>query len=396
MKFPVSILAGALLWSGGATLTAEEIPFYVSVVKRDAKALPVVGIPAPDLTVIIRNNTSDKAAGVIPPRALVLRGVEWVGGRADIRRWHGPMAGAVNENADHTFSLNPNVARLTSQSFERGLMLPGDEIRVKVPLTRQSDEPPVLKITYAWAGDSSQWSEGVFLPVQGLGDMMTFVPATSDLVAARLNRGGVGALRATLAPDAAPAAEQTFTVPVDVPLGSNPDYQLTGGISIIEAAWKSGADKARGPWRGSYSAALHTWFYTAAGGQAVAFERVLVEHPPFPPTAPPGYVPKPWKWTVRELPAMDLTAPDEFGRSANGNTAIKLDAPTFGALLPVAEPGQGRYPTTGETKVPADKFWAVLNLAREKGLHLRLTTVAPVGGEPWPLLEFSPPSGTSP
>ncbi len=381
MKSPI-VLACALLLPGGTLPAAEEIPFAVHLAPARAGTSYVVGLPATEVAVVIRNETSDKASGVIPPRALVLRNVAWVGGQPAARRWHGPVMGAVSENSDHTLSLNPNIARLSLQAFEYGLLFPGDEITVNLPLTPQGEEPPVLKITYTWAGDSTQWPNGLLLPVDGAGETTQFVPATTERVVARHNRGGLGAWRATLAPAAAPVPEQTFTLPVILPLAPNPDYQLTGGISIIEAAWKSGADQARGPWRGVYVAALRTWFFTTAGGRARAYERVPVEHPPMPPTAPPGYVPKPWKWTPRELPAMDLAAPDAFGRGDNGSTAIQLDAATFGPLLAVAETGAGRYATPAVTQVPADKFWAVLNLAREKKLHLGQTAVRPASGEP--------------
>lgn len=390
MKTPV-VIACALLMSGGSLPAAEEIPFYVHLVPSEAKTARTVGIPASDLAVVIRNDTSDKAAGVIPPRALVLRGVEWVGGRADARRWLGPVIGSVTENPDHTLTLNPNVARLSALSLEHGLLLPGDEITVNLPITLQGEEPPVLKIRYAWAGDSLQWREGMLLPVAGEGGTTQFLPATSAQEEARHNRGGLGALRATLSPASAALPEQTFTLPVTLPLAPATDYASTGGISIVEAAEKAGVDDARGPWRGSYSAALQTWFFTAADGSAVALERVPVENPPLPPKAPPGFVPKPWKWTPRALPAMDLTAPDEFGRGEKGSTAMKLDAAIFGILLPVADPGSGRSATSGQTQVPADKFWAVLELAREKGLRLRLTP-AISGADHFLRLEFSAPT----
>jgi hypothetical protein len=192
-------------------------------------------------------------------------------------------------------------------------------------------------------------------------------------------------------------AGQTFTVPVQLPLAPNPNYQLTGGISIIEATWKSGADKLPGPRHGVYCAPLRTWFFAASDGRAVAYERVPVEHPPLPPTAPPGFVPKPWKWTVRELPAVGHPfALDEFGRGEDGSTAIILDAATFGDLLDVPKQEQKLYDQRSETAVPAGKLWAVLARAREKNMSLVCYAVTPPAGEPRPQLQFLRTTGKAP
>lgn len=204
------------------TLELNPVPATTNATQAAAQEIPFQVRAASDVTVVIRNNTSDNAAAVNPPRAIALRRVEWAGGPADSRRWHGPVVGAVTENPDHTLTLNPNIRQLPSLFFERGLLLPGDEITVDIPLAPRGAEPPVLKITYAWAGDSSQWGDGVLLLLEGERGLARFAPATPDRVEARHHRGGMGALRGPLATAAAPAVEQTCAVPVKLPLAPDP------------------------------------------------------------------------------------------------------------------------------------------------------------------------------
>lgn len=387
MKPSLAGLLGVLALAAQAAVFAEPPRlFYVQVAPLAAGTPVRPGLPLPHLTVTLRNDTSDKAVGVIPPQALVLRGVEWVGDGPDSRRWNGPIVGAATENSDGAVTVNPNAARLTPLSFERGLLLPGDELTLKLPTTPQGEGPLQLRIRYVLVGDSSQWPATVLLPADDTATTR-FVPATEKLVIARHNRGGLGALRSTLSPSAAPLAEAELIVPVELPTTDDPTYQLTGGISIIESARRAGTDEAGGPWRGVFSAPLRTWFFVNARGAALAVERVPVAHPTIPPTAPPGYVPKPWKWTPRSLPAMDLRTPDEFGQRAGGGTSMRLDPATFGSIVTAAE-ANARTGRPGGVVVPPEKFWPVMDCAQAGQFRLRFTPPSAETDDAPPTLAF--------
>ncbi|HSH96142.1 MAG TPA: hypothetical protein VK968_18500, partial [Roseimicrobium sp.] len=135
----------------------------------------------------------------------------------------------------------------------------------------------------------------------------------------------------------------------------DPAYALTGGISRVEAAWRAGVEDADGSWHGIYSAELTTWFFTSAKGAPVALQRVPVANPALPQKAPPGFEPKPWQWTPRKLPAMDVIASDELGREAGGSTRMKLAPATFTDLFPELTAGRDVI------NVPKEKLWPVLD-----------------------------------
>ena len=220
MNSPATLLALALVLAGSAM--AQDIPLEVQVVPPETNAATGARHAASDVTLVIRNSSADNASGTLRPRAIALRRVEWAGGPADSRLWHGPVIGAVKENPDQTLTLNPSIARLSPLFFERGLLLPGDEFAVTIPRVPEGAEPPVLKIAYAWAGDSSQWRDGVLLLLEGEGGTTRFASPTPERMAARHHRGGMGALRGALATAAAPATEQTCSIRVQLPAAPKP------------------------------------------------------------------------------------------------------------------------------------------------------------------------------
>ena len=151
----------------------------------------------------------------------------------------------------------------------------------------------------------------------------------------------------------------------------DPAYALTGGISRAEAAEKLGVEQESGSWHAVYSPALTTWFFSTPQGPARALERVAVPNQPLPPKAPPGFEPKPWRWTPHALPAMDVIATDELARGADGATRFRVPVAGFEDLI------SSSVDENGEVDVPREKIWAVLDRARERGLRVRVLVVGP-------------------
>ncbi len=180
-------------------------------------------------------------------------------------------------------------------------------------------------------------------------------------------------------------------VPPDVSEGANssagagdPAYAATGGISRTEAARRLGLDENSRAWHAVYSAALSTWFFSAADAPAWALERVAVSDPPLPPKAPPGFEPRPWRWTPRALPAVDVIATDELGNAPGGATRLRLAPALFADLLP------GLVSDQDPIDVPKEKIWSVLDRARERGLRLRVYTADPARPEARAVLVLRP------
>ncbi len=150
------------------------------------------------------------------------------------------------------------------------------------------------------------------------------------------------------------------------PWAGDPAHAATGGISRQEAARRLGVEEESGSWHAVYAPALTTWFFTTPQGPARALERVPVSNPTLPPKAPPGFEPRPWQWTPRALPAMDVIAADELGREGEGGTRLRLAPAIFRDLFPHLTDGNDTI------DVPKEKLWAVLARARERGLRLRV------------------------
>ena len=166
----------------------------------------------------------------------------------------------------------------------------------------------------------------------------------------------------------------------------DPAYALTGGISRAEAAEKLGVEQESGSWHAVYSPALTTWFFSTPQGFARALERVAVPNPPLPAKAPPGFEPKPWRWTPHALPAMDVIATDELARGPEGATRFRVPVDGFEDLMPA------RGDARGEGDVPREKIWAVLDRARDRGLRVRVLVENPAAPEAHAVLTLARPA----
>ena len=165
----------------------------------------------------------------------------------------------------------------------------------------------------------------------------------------------------------------------------DPAYAATGGISRTEAAERAGVDDKNGSWHAVYSPALNTWFFASSTGKPVALERVPVANPLLPPKAPPGFEPKPWRWTRRALPVMDVIAIDELAAGSHGITRFRRPVGGFDDLLPK------RTTTPDEVDVPREKIWEWLDRARDRGLRVHVFVDNPSHPDARAVLSLMPP-----
>jgi hypothetical protein len=377
--------------AGLAAAVAPVPPLAVRGVALPLLTKVAPGLPLPGLKVVIRNATSDQAAGTNPPQALVLRAVEWSDGPGDTRPWIATMMGVARENPAGGLTLNSGAAQTTQQRFERGLLLPGDELSIPLPTAPQSERPLELRVRYAWVGEAGRWPKELLVPVLVQGGVTAFAPATPSRTATRGNQGGLGVWRKTMALGADPVPEQTWVTSVTLPLARDPGHDLTGGISIGEALQLAGANASSGPWHAVYVSALKTWFFTSPQAGALALEHQPVGLPAvtLDAKANPDRAPKAWKWVLRPVPAMDAGAPDLFARGEDGVTGMQLDEGAFTGVLPNVQPAGSRAGAIS-TAVTLQKFWDVLDRARERGLRLRLRMIESEDREILFMLECMP------
>jgi hypothetical protein len=382
-----AIIAGGTMASTLFRTNADEaVPHVAPAEPRmalpiDVRLVPnqlfVVGLQSSAQMVI--TNTTPLAArqgAAMPLQAFVLRGVRWKDGRDDVRRWNTTLYGSPSRGEDGTISHNSMTQQLTNVAFERGLLLPGEQMTVTVPFTPQ-EKLHTLEVSYAVVGNGADWQQEVLLPQSRDTSMSTqYVPVTMELLEARRKTDGehrLAMVRATSTPGAAPLPLQTRTFTIQLPLAPDTAFARTGGLSMQQALQqaldRAGSALHGNAYRGSYRPALKSWFFVSSEGKAMALRWEV------PPKAPPDT----YRWRLHLLPDMDVTAPDDFGAVRDGKTLILLRPDTFADVVKVSKPSTHMYSNPGETELTSAELWRVLARARERNIALKLVTIDPNG-----------------
>lgn len=309
------------------------------------------GSYAPNLCVAIRNNMK---------APIVIRQLRWHAYRDDHYLWLNEIYGPASWDSDGNVSHHLVAQTRSHLRFERGLILPGEEILVSTPMTPQKNGQHDLVIRYAMEPHGADWMKNVLLPgddSEPRGVVNVYTPITEKILhTGKANAGRTAILRRTCEPDAVPLLEDEVTIQVQLPLSeSNP--KATGGLTADAAARKVGLDPSGDHYLAFYKEPLWAWFFVQYDGTSVAL----------------------WKengrWTRVSLPKMDPTTPDEFATNDKA-TSMLLRPDAFKDILKVEMPhyeGAGWY-QVGETRVTSEKLWAVLERSRQRGIELRLVT----------------------
>ncbi len=199
--------------------TQSDSPISARFVHEGASL--IVGRPAQNLRVAIRNNTAtDPRQGV----AIVLRGVHWASEGEDTRQWLKQLPGSTRGSPDDyiDFIDYRAGAGVTDLAFETGLILPGKEIIVTAPLTSGQGGKHELVVRYAVVGgDGKDWSGEVLVQtVLPAYDGAWFEPATH---VRRLSGATKGIVRSTSKPGASPLPIQQTIIPLQLPVALDPE-----------------------------------------------------------------------------------------------------------------------------------------------------------------------------
>jgi hypothetical protein len=316
---------------------------------------------APGVKVIVRNTTTLAAqqGEAMPLQAVVLRGVRWVGTSADATRWRVNPLAIVQEGADGSIRLVAQPARKTAVTFETGLLLPGEEMEIALPLTPQRDGRHEIALEFAVVAPGKDWATDVLLPRDPSASQLEFAAPTEQARAKR-KPGSLAFVRSTSRQGPA-VGLQKITIPFALKLTEDPTNQATGGLSYVEAARRAGLDASEAGLLGFYRPALAAWFFTRGDGSAAA---LVKEAKPKAPKADP--------WTPRAMPRMSSTAPELF----DGQTLIDAHVEGFSNLAGV---------------VPPAELWRALERAEKGKLEIRRVEATDADGRPAPKLELVSP-----
>jgi len=260
------------------------------------------------LRVVVRNTSSEAAQhGVAAPlQAVVIRDVHWAGYPEAERLWIGPAVGSTRVNSDGIVYHNPNAQRLTEVSFERGLLLPGEEIAIDLPMTPQASSLE-LSVSYAVVGAGADFTQEVLLPWPmskvGPGIETKYGPPTEAALQLRAKEVRLAVVKATLHDPQAELGIRNSNFTFHLPLLTT--TSLTAGLSPAQARARSHmpADALA-----FYRGALDAWIVVSKDGSTVALYREA------------------GSWKKSELVRMDPTAPELFCSEENGVTRITAPA----------------------------------------------------------------------
>ncbi len=341
-----------------------HVPLAVKLDARPKEPL-IPGLFADHVHVVVRNHTEDQAVAI--------RNVKWWEGGRESLNWHGSVFGASIQDGkgEIIVELNETVQALSSIAFEKGLLLPGDELTVYMPFTPQKYDDNTLQIHYVAVGDeTTSWEDEVLIPrgLQSAGPRTRFVEPSEEVLQRRNNEGGMGLLRSTMAIGAEGAAVKWGHFSVPIPIEKDPDPQATGGLTLERASGRAGAHHEDEGYLGYYLPKMQTWFFIRGDD----FARTLRLEDD--------------KWVFDFMKNIPAFAPDFFGRG-EAQTAILLNPDIFGEIVEVQTPWRQMYYNPGKTYLDANELWQVLQLTNANpDLDLQMVVINPNGlGKEWVL-----------
>jgi len=359
------------LMAFGHVVTEEQAAVKIRILPDEKQPL-VPGVLASMLQVAIRNATADRDKNR-SPSAIVLRGVWW-DYPPDDWRWRAPTQGTMTERPDGTIAHNTAAQGMTHLAVERGLLFPGEERLVTVPLTPQHWSRQALVITYSVVPeepdggyDQTIWLAEWISPKSPGKIEVTYYPATVERIHERRNHNAVNGfaiLRATKQPEAPDLMTELVSLTRELPLMTT--TSATAGLTMVDAAKRAGVDLLNESYLGFYREPLKAWFFVRDDGRAVALRQVVDPRAMIDPAAETGYT-----WRLEELPRMAADVLDELCLVEGVGTIM---------VLPEAMRQQFPLATSPETRTSAlapEEVWQVFEMAHAQGLSLRRVVTQP-------------------
>jgi len=360
-----------------------KAPLSVRMEVADDELL-IPGLQAKSVKVIVRNDSEDQV--------LAIRGAHWWEGGIASLNWYGPVPGATSEWPDKQnepqgsgiiidledlaereraktppspqgISYNRTVAAMTGLAFEKGVLLPGEQIAIPLAFTPQQYPNNTVQIEYvSVGGDDTDWRSEAMLPGPAPhyhGEIL--VHPDDAMIQSRQGRGSMGLLRSTMTLDDAQPELRSANFEIPIPTVEDYDLDLTGGLTRNEAAGSAGATIEEMNHMGYYLPAMKTWFFIGADENT---RTLRLED---------------GKWVFDFGLHMPAFAPEFFGRGEQ-KTSLLLNPEVFGHLVDVNTPSQDRYYDPGLTELDADQLWDVMQYGGEKkAVELDAVVISPNG-----------------
>ncbi len=336
--------------------SGREVPLVVRLVHAEEE-LFVPGRKALSVVVLIENPH--------PELAIALRSVGWKHflPRLD---WHRNLYGATREVPGGTYAHDRLAQRLTDLSFELGLLLPGEEVRVPLPLHVQGHVEPELEVEYVVVGDEQRmWQREILIPrEEGSSDAVFGSPTTVGLERRRAEGGGPALARSTMKEGYLPLGRGKITFRARVALAPESKRRSrTGGVTVDEAAVRAEIelDDATLVY---FDPLLKEWFFIGVENRRCVRMR----------SSGGG-------WSAAELAVrMHPCAPTLFGADGEGSTFALLRVEAFSDVVSVAEPSfHDVYYDAGATTLSPGDLVRVLDRAEQRGLDMDVVTIDPNG-----------------
>lgn len=322
----------------------------------------VPGIFVRHMKVEFKNRSTDQAIAV--------RGVHWIHGlrRAD---WVKSLPGK-SRSTPAGLVIVEHGPGATDTWFEHGLLLPGESLKIALPLTPQPSGVHVLEVDFAAVGTPQKsWRDEILIPVsRGQATEIFDAPADRS-IQGRAGQGGTGLLRCALQGDTPGPDVVRVSYRVGLPLARGEWlHQLTGGLAMDDALSRAGLRPDDGH-LAYFLDALRTWiFIRPADGDARA---LMQDGDP---------------WAVLKGCPMDAPAPELMCVSPDGSTPALLDPSAFADIVKVQTPWVGKLYNPGKTFLKPDALRAVLRRAAERSIAIRVATIDPNGLGLEPILTF--------
>ena len=232
MAMVAAMLAASTLTSGQTIEPKGELTYPISArVELPAGAVLKAGVPV-TVKVKIRNTVTEAGRHMVamPLQAVLLRRVRWAGqpvvkgasSAQESKRWLRPVYGSTKKNPDGTVEHHTMAQRLTELAFETGLLLPGEEMTVDMPL-RVTGATAELSVTYAVVPGNFE-SQVLLLaePISPKGPgkvTVNYLPYSAATARARERVRGVALVKATMEPGAPALAEVERKLEFALPMG---------------------------------------------------------------------------------------------------------------------------------------------------------------------------------
>ncbi len=331
-------------YSSGGTPAIEAI----LILPNGKKYEP--GVFAPEVKVRLRNATADRDKN-LAPTAVVIRRLLW-DYRPEERVWHSARRGRIDRNSDGTFLHDTSAEGTTDLVFEAGLLRPGEEIKLSLPLTPQVFGRHDLFLSYGLL-DSHTWEGETlieeFISPKSPGKIKIGYYPSKSVAHGKRGRSAV------YKPSSEPGKPGPFAVYDGVTGFEFPMISSSPKNSpLVPLAKKAGVDLLNESWWAFRNEALGAWIFVRDDGRAVGL--------------------KDGKYV--ELPRMDVRVPDELGALEGGATRLRMRRDAFYGLyegLPADEAD------AGAVKLPANMLWVVLARAAGEGVELKQEEVRPAG-----------------